>query len=89
MLPPSARGGCSSWPKRSTGRNPEALELYMRLEAARGEVEELRGRIAVNRLEPPGHKSDPSAAWDVREHPGRGRQTPRSRKSPPPEKGSR
>jgi hypothetical protein len=48
-----------------TGHNPEALELYGRLEAARAEVEALRGRL-TGRTEPPGHGGDPSAAWDVR-----------------------
>jgi len=63
-----------------SGRNAEAAELYARLEAARGEVAALRGRILAGRLEPKGG-ADPSAAWDVRHTP--------SGKSPPPEKGSR
>ncbi len=71
-----------------SGRNAEALELYARLEVARAEVEALRGRILMSRLEPPEHGADPSAAWDVRGKWKPSDQTP-SGKSPPPEKGSR
>lgn len=52
-----------------SGRNAEAVELYARLEAARSEVEALRGRIVQGRPEPPEPGNDPSAAWDVRRKP--------------------
>lgn len=51
------------------GRNPEALELYRRLEAARREVEHLRGRILVSRLEPRGRAGDPRPPWERRRKP--------------------
>lgn len=59
-----------AWEMGATeGRNPEALELYMRLEAARSEVDQLRGRILVGRVEPQGRADDPRPAWERRRKP--------------------
>lgn len=48
------------------GRNPEAIELYRRLEAARREIEQLRVRIVVSRIEPHGRADDPRPPWERR-----------------------
>ncbi len=72
-----------------TGHNSEALELYARLETARAEVEALRQRSLMSRLEPPEHRADPSAVWDLRVRSKPDDQAPPPGKSPPPEDGSR